>query len=300
VTLTIFSLGDVIQNWKLRYFRLKAPYLYYFEDIKATKPKGVINLHGATVDLARNRAGKTEHKFCFEVHVPSEKRTYLINANGEEDLAGWVNTIQLGTLYYALSAAFYRTSYLAPVCLAEILARLPRFPDMTLAATGSPPSAQRQPASNDAASPDGGKQYLQATTSVPKSPSTSSASEDMTKLKSPMFPNAVAAEQAAIEKAKHINTTTTGNAVISTSVGPGAQTIVSTVEAQASPEMQGGIIQPRPAAAPAAYDRSGLVPSPTMATWLANNTVVRLLLCTPSHNSAEAACACNDATGTPT
>jgi hypothetical protein len=98
--------GDVIQNWKLRYFRLKAPYLYYFEDIKSTKPKGIINLHGATVELAKHRAAKSEHKFCFEVHVPSEKRTYLVNANGEEDLAGWVSSIQLGMRDHALFTAF--------------------------------------------------------------------------------------------------------------------------------------------------------------------------------------------------
>lgn len=78
--------------WRERWFELRGRHLYYFKprDTKALKkkPAGVIDLTGASVDLA------TDRKHGFNISGPKCPRTYELAADDENTMQGWIDVLR--------------------------------------------------------------------------------------------------------------------------------------------------------------------------------------------------------------
>jgi len=90
----LVKMGDVIKNWKKRFFVIDKNFLYYYEDDKAYRSKGIaaskgkIPLSGLTITAYPDKQyGK---KYCFGVKANSGERTYVLVAADEAERTSWM------------------------------------------------------------------------------------------------------------------------------------------------------------------------------------------------------------------
>ena len=86
----LYKCGKYHTKWKKRWFLLRPPHLYYFKKASDEKPKGVIDLIGATVRLADAKK-REKAPFSFEIH--SQTRVWFLQANSEGDMQKWIEGI---------------------------------------------------------------------------------------------------------------------------------------------------------------------------------------------------------------
>lgn len=91
---------SIMKNWQLRWFVLRADYLYFYKDEEETKPQGCIPLKGSQVnELTANPEEPGRH--LFEIVPAGEKdkaaishESFLLMANSQSDMDDWVKAIR--------------------------------------------------------------------------------------------------------------------------------------------------------------------------------------------------------------
>ena len=92
--------GQLRHNWKRRFFVSQGTLLLYFESPETSKPKGVINVDGATIiDVAD---GDTNHPHAFEIQPSAEvasmgkdwSRVFHLRAESDVDKAAWLENLR--------------------------------------------------------------------------------------------------------------------------------------------------------------------------------------------------------------
>jgi len=108
----LYKRGKYHTTWKRRWFVLKPPYLLYYKSKDDKRPKGYIDLIGATVKLGDGSKvihvrhcsilcrttliddlslQNTQDPFSFEIH--SQTRVWFLQAGSEHDMHKWVEGI---------------------------------------------------------------------------------------------------------------------------------------------------------------------------------------------------------------
>ncbi|XP_051969244.1 rho GTPase-activating protein 22-like [Xyrauchen texanus] len=91
---------NIMKNWQLRWFVLRADHLYFYKDEEETKPQGCISLKGSQVnELTANTEEPGRH--LFEIVPAGEKdktaishESFLLMANSQSDMDDWVKAIR--------------------------------------------------------------------------------------------------------------------------------------------------------------------------------------------------------------
>jgi len=89
--------GHVVKNWKSRWFILKNTNLFYFKKKGDLKPIGEIPLEGSVLKRIEDKDAKIKRSFCFELYAPSIEKTFIIQAEGEDEIRAWMKDIQNGS-----------------------------------------------------------------------------------------------------------------------------------------------------------------------------------------------------------
>jgi len=108
-------------NFTRRWFLLKGNLLFYFEK-KTGEPLGVIILEGSTIELADHHS---ENRYCFKIVFPT--RSYLLGAESQESLEGWMKALASATFEYIKLMATELQRQLDELCVAEQLSKLANF-----------------------------------------------------------------------------------------------------------------------------------------------------------------------------
>jgi len=107
--------GGGVKTWKRRYFILKTNFICYYKDSKNLKhPQGVIDLNDCKVCKVDAESKKT-----FTFNIITTRRTYLIKGDSDEDVDGWISSIEKAKAKFK-SEANIRTSFLRPTSIRVI------------------------------------------------------------------------------------------------------------------------------------------------------------------------------------
>ena len=83
--------GAVVKNWKTRFFVLKGPLLYYYENEKASRPKGCVVLERSLVRDANGKSDESKDKNAFCVCTAT--RVWVFIATSPEEKEAWKKAI---------------------------------------------------------------------------------------------------------------------------------------------------------------------------------------------------------------
>eukprot|EP00301_Raphidiophrys_heterophryoidea_P016435 c2600_g1_i1.p1 GENE.c2600_g1_i1~~c2600_g1_i1.p1 ORF type:complete len:144 (-),score=5.10 c2600_g1_i1:341-772(-) len=83
------KLGNVVRNWRRRWFVLSGNTLSYFKNREDTTPAGVIDLrYCRTVKVCMDNVGRP---YTLEVAIPN--RTYYLSCDEEDEMNEWLGAI---------------------------------------------------------------------------------------------------------------------------------------------------------------------------------------------------------------
>lgn len=85
-----------MKNWKRRWFVLRGPILYYYENDDKLKLKDTINLQNCQI-LPVETIGSREH--CIQIEGEHGKRIYYLCAYNAKEQMAWINTLVRGSLW---------------------------------------------------------------------------------------------------------------------------------------------------------------------------------------------------------
>jgi len=91
--------GHLIKNWKVRWFVLTPDGITYYvhPGTKGILPKGSISFSNPNdIDISRMRSMENEkksRKYCFRVSLRSLTKEYVIDAQTEAEMVGWMDAI---------------------------------------------------------------------------------------------------------------------------------------------------------------------------------------------------------------
>jgi len=94
--------GNVVKNWKRRWFILRGTLLSYFKKQKDEFPQGVIIISPSNPSLPSNQVVESlgeamdTKTFCFKVNTPN--RDFFISADSGKDMFDWVQAIRIASL----------------------------------------------------------------------------------------------------------------------------------------------------------------------------------------------------------
>jgi hypothetical protein len=83
--------GAVVKNWKNRFFVLKGPLLYYYENEGASRPKGCVVLERSNVRDSNGKSDESTDKNSFCVCTAT--RTWVFIASSPDEKAAWMKAI---------------------------------------------------------------------------------------------------------------------------------------------------------------------------------------------------------------
>jgi len=114
--------GEVVKNWKRRYFRLQGTLLSYYKKTNA-EPAGQVCLSGGSKAYSSAEAPILDHPNCFVIAVPG--RDYIISADTGEAMYDWVSTLKTSWNYLCRPASVGYTAKATPEKhIPELLAEL--------------------------------------------------------------------------------------------------------------------------------------------------------------------------------
>jgi len=88
--------GAENKGWRKRWFILTNGKLYYFENQKSQKAKGVIELESCAItDITPSYFRKEKRFFCFQISC--DARTYYLSAVNEVEVAEWIDVLKKET-----------------------------------------------------------------------------------------------------------------------------------------------------------------------------------------------------------
>jgi len=98
------KMGDVVKNWKRRYFKLSGSTLFYYKKPMEQTPKGALNMIEATRTPDCVTEPIPERPYCFVISTPN--RDYYVCAESGEGMYDWVQTLRTARRYLSAPSAF--------------------------------------------------------------------------------------------------------------------------------------------------------------------------------------------------
>jgi len=87
--------GHVVKNWKRRWFKVQDDMLFYFKERNDDRPIGVVPLQRCNV-ATNDRTGKP---YCFELTAPLISKTFLIQADNDNEMKTWMRAMDKAAAY---------------------------------------------------------------------------------------------------------------------------------------------------------------------------------------------------------
>jgi len=118
--------GEVVKNWKRRWFVLYGSMLFYYKKQGDSSPAGWVNLQEITrlpECLVEPPPDKT---FCISLHTPT--REYLINADNGEEMFDWIQLLRTAKTFLGTPSKYgftTKASEVAPTRIEQIGQEIP-------------------------------------------------------------------------------------------------------------------------------------------------------------------------------
>lgn len=88
--------GQRRRNWKQRWFVLNENSFSYYSSPTKDQLKGSIDMKTKDVIIEEAKELKfksKERKFCFKISIKSQNKEYIIDANTEAEMYGWIRVL---------------------------------------------------------------------------------------------------------------------------------------------------------------------------------------------------------------
>jgi len=89
--------GDIVKNWKRRYFKLSGTMLFYFKKQQDPVPKGIVCMVETVSPPDCVPDPSQDRPFCFSVNTPG--REYQFSAENGEEMYDWVQILRASRTY---------------------------------------------------------------------------------------------------------------------------------------------------------------------------------------------------------
>lgn len=96
--------GDVVKNWKRRWFKLNGSMMFYYKKQQDAIPAGYVCLAESTRHPDCLAEQQPDRPFCFMVSTPN--RDYYISPDTGDDMYDWIQTIRMARHYLCTPNTF--------------------------------------------------------------------------------------------------------------------------------------------------------------------------------------------------